>query len=477
MKIRKATAFLLALAAAASAMTMPVAAADIFGDIDADGDVDAADAAWILQYAAYTGAGGKLDLQGFVNGEDEPEQPGEVNGEDVLTIVAADVETMSCMAQLYQEEYPDANIRIINPYDDDAGTADLPTMIESGEDIDLYVTDAYDALYCLNRDTMSIPLSELGLTEADYANAYPYALEMGKNSDGELRGAGWDIAPGGYCYNTEIAKEYLGITTPVEMQEAVSSWDQFMETAEKLKTAANGDITMTASLYGVRYAYASENTQPWVINDLLCTEKVESFYTFAKELADHGYVDNSVKAWTPEWYETGKNGSTMGYFFPSWIVAEDSILANEISNAGNWAVVTGPQEFYWGGSMFCAAPQCNTKEEAARFLKFCTVNADSMQKIAESTGTMVNNQVAMQNIIESGSHSNSALGGQNEYEVLHEVAKGIDYTAENAFEHAVSLDEITIRVLQDNPEMTVSELVEEFKKTALEELGIQSEAE
>ncbi len=475
MKTRKVTAFLLALAAAASAMTMPVSAADLFGDIDADGDVDAADAAWILQYAAYTGAGGKLDLQGFVNGEPEPEQPGEVNGEDVLTIVATDVETMSCMVQLYQEEYPDANINIValNNYNGTgAGPADLPAMIEKG-DVDLYVTDAYDALYYLNRDTLSMPLSELGLTEADYANAYPYALEMGKNSNGELRGAGWDIAPGGYCYNTEIAKEYLGISTPEEMQDAVSSWDQFVETAEKLKTATNGDITMTASLYGVRFAYASENALPWVSNDLLCTEKVESFYTFAKELADHGYVDDSVKAWTPEWYETGKNGSTMGYFFPAWMVEEESNLAYEISNDGNWAVVTGPQEFHWGGSMFCAAPQCNTKEEAARFLRFCTVNADSMQKIAETTKTMVNNQAAVQNIIDNGSRTNSVLGGQNEYEVLHETAKGIDYTAENAFEYAVSLDEITIRVLQNNPEMTVSELVEEFKRTALEELGVQ----
>jgi hypothetical protein len=100
-----------------------------------------------------------------------------------------------------------------------------------------------------------------------------------------------------------------------------------------------------------------------------------------------------------------------------------------------------------------------------------------MQKIAETTKTMVNNQAAVQNIIDNGSRTNSVLGGQNEYEVLHETAKGIDYTAENAFEYAVSLDEITIRVLQNNPEMTVSELVEEFKRTALGELGIQSEAE
>ncbi len=473
MKTRKVTAFLLALAAAASAMTMPVSAADIFGDIDADGDVDAADAAWILQYAAYTGAGGKLDLQGFVNGEPEPDE----KGEDVLTIVTTDMNSLSRMAELYREEYPDAEINIIDLNEQIEMTGKpigLSGMIENGDEIDLYVVSNNEAFKYLDHDTLSIPLSELGLTEADYVNAYPYVLEMGKNSSGELRGAGWDIAPGGYCYNTEIAKEYLGISTPEEMQEAVSDWTKFKKTAEKLKTAANGNITMSASLNDAQYAYNAENVQPWIKDGKLCTQKAEDFFTLAKELTEAGYVDASVKAWYPKWYEVGANGSTMGYFFPSWIVAEDSILANNISDAGNWAIVPGPQEYYWGGSIFCAAPQCNTKEEAARFLKFCTANEDSMQKIAESTGTMVNNQVVMQNIIDSGSHTNSALGGQDEYAVLHEVAKNIDYTAANASEYDGHLEQIITYVINNNPDMAVSGLVDEFKELAFGDLGLQT---
>ncbi|MBQ2265202.1 MAG: hypothetical protein II341_07335 [Oscillospiraceae bacterium] len=72
MKLKKMAAFLLALSTAAASFAMPVSAAELFGDIDSDNDVDAADAAWILQYAAYVGAGGTLDLKSFVNGDEEP---------------------------------------------------------------------------------------------------------------------------------------------------------------------------------------------------------------------------------------------------------------------------------------------------------------------------------------------------------------------------------------------------------------------
>ncbi len=74
MKLKKAAAFLISLAAAASAMTMPVSAIQFFGgDIDGDDDVDAADAALILQYAAYVGAGGELSIFEYVEPAETPD--------------------------------------------------------------------------------------------------------------------------------------------------------------------------------------------------------------------------------------------------------------------------------------------------------------------------------------------------------------------------------------------------------------------
>ncbi len=74
MKMKKTAAFLLTLAAA-SAMTMTVSAKQfVGGDMDGDNDVDAADAALILQYAAYVGAGGTDSIYDYIPSADVPDQ-------------------------------------------------------------------------------------------------------------------------------------------------------------------------------------------------------------------------------------------------------------------------------------------------------------------------------------------------------------------------------------------------------------------
>ncbi len=67
MNWKKAAAFLLTIAAAAGTMAMPVSAVQfVGGDMDGDDDVDAADAALILQYAAYRGAGGTKSIYDYL---------------------------------------------------------------------------------------------------------------------------------------------------------------------------------------------------------------------------------------------------------------------------------------------------------------------------------------------------------------------------------------------------------------------------
>ncbi len=75
MNWKKAAAFLLTIAAAASTMAMPVSAVQfVGGDMDGDDDVDAADAALILQYAAYVGAGGTKSIYDYLAPEQETVQ-------------------------------------------------------------------------------------------------------------------------------------------------------------------------------------------------------------------------------------------------------------------------------------------------------------------------------------------------------------------------------------------------------------------
>ncbi len=75
MNRKKTAAFLFAMMAAASTMAMPVSAIQFLGgDMDGDDDVDAADAALILQYAAYVGAGGTDSIYDYIPLAETPEQ-------------------------------------------------------------------------------------------------------------------------------------------------------------------------------------------------------------------------------------------------------------------------------------------------------------------------------------------------------------------------------------------------------------------
>ena len=101
----------------------------------------------------------------------------------------------------------------------------------SGDDVDLYFCDADWNMAYQNNDEYSAPLSAVGISEDMYANAYGYTVNMGKDKNGVLKGASWQAAAGGYAYRADLAQEYLGVSTPEDMQAKIGSWDDFWATA------------------------------------------------------------------------------------------------------------------------------------------------------------------------------------------------------------------------------------------------------
>lgn len=55
-----------------------------------------------------------------------------------------------------------------------------------GTDIDVFFVEADWALKFINDDARTLPLSKLGLSEADFSNAYEYTKEIGKSTSGEI---------------------------------------------------------------------------------------------------------------------------------------------------------------------------------------------------------------------------------------------------------------------------------------------------
>ena len=365
-----------------------------------------------------------------------------LSSEETLTILAwngnSDIKNM---VKLFCQEkgYSEDQIVIKGVGDNGEGARDQYAQYLSGDgDADLMCLEADWILQYINDDTLVAPLSDLGITEADYANAYDYTVQIGKDKNGVLKGASFQAAPGGFVYRTDLAEEYLGVKTPEEMQEKVKDWDTFMETAKTVYEASGNKTSLTATVGGLWQVYAANRTQPWVVDGKLVMDTAEDFFDVAKTMADNHYLAG-VPQFDPAWYQAGQDGTTMGYFFSTWCMTNsdgsqlwqaEGVTKDDDGNLsgptfGKYNICQGPTGYFWGGTWLAASTKCDTKDLATEFVKFFTTDADTMQKYAEFTGDFTNNKVAMQAIIDAGTNKNDLLGGQDQFAVLADGANNI----------------------------------------------------
>lgn len=307
-------------------------------------------------------------------------------------------------------------------------------LFKSGDDLDVYFCEADWALKYINDDEKTLPLADLGLGDSDFANIYSYTDEIGKSSDGVRKGVSWQAAAGGFQYRADLAQEYLGVTSPEEMQAAIGDWDKFVEAAQTVSEKSSGKTALADTLGGMWQAYACGRTTPWVVdNALQIDDFCKEFADTAKALWDCGGVTKNGQ-WTDEWTAAGTNDTCMGYFVSTWGFggfALDAAGGEGGATYGKWAVCQGPQPFFWGGTWIVVNPKTDNGEEARDFILSATSNEDQMSTYAVNKPEYVNNSKVMDDLISSNTVFNEKitnnLGGQNFYAELADNAKTIDF--------------------------------------------------
>lgn len=307
-------------------------------------------------------------------------------------------------------------------------------LFKSGDDLDVYFCEADWALKYINDDEKTLPLADLGLGDSDFANIYAYTDEIAKSSDGVRKGVSWQAAAGGFQYRSDLAQEYLGVTSPEEMQAAIGDWDKFVEAAQTVSEKSSGKTALADTLGGMWQAYACGRTTPWVVdNALQIDDFCKEFADTAKALWDCGGVTKNGQ-WTDEWTAAGTNDTCMGYFVSTWgfgSFALDAAGGEGGATYGKWAVCQGPQPFFWGGTWIVVNPKTDNGEEARDFIISATSNEDQMSTYAVNKPEYVNNSKVMDDLISSNTVFNEKitnnLGGQNFYAELADNAKTIDF--------------------------------------------------
>ncbi|MBE6861292.1 MAG: carbohydrate ABC transporter substrate-binding protein [Ruminococcus sp.] len=308
-------------------------------------------------------------------------------------------------------------------------------IFAGGEDMDVYMVEADWALKYINDDTKTAPLSDLGFSDANFAEIYSYTDEIGKDKNGVRKGVSWQAAAGGFQYRADLAEQYLGVKSPEEMQAKIGTWDDFVAAAQTISEQSGGKTALADTLGGLWQAYACGRTQPWVVdNKVVIDDFCKNFADTAKALWDCGGVTKNGQ-WTDEWTAAGTNDTCMGYFVSTWGYSGFGLTAAGGVGGetyGKWAVCQGPQAYYWGGTWMVVNPKTDNAQEAQDFIKSATVDNAQMKAYASAKPEFVNNSVVMDELIKADTVFNQDITGnmkdnQNIYAPLYENVQKIDF--------------------------------------------------
>ena len=335
----------------------------------------------------------------------------------------------------------------ITPSDDNAYQNNLDATLLKQESaaaddkIDLFLVEADYALKYVDTD-YTMPIADLGITDADLANQYQYTKDIVTDSNGVLKGVSWQGCPGVLFYNRDAAKEVLGTDDPDEVQKYVSDWDTFNDTAETMKAAG---YKMTSSVNDTYRVYSNNVSKKWVSDDkkIQIDDNIMKWVDDSKKLVDAGET-GTADLWSDDWkkgfYPEGK---VFSYFGPAWLV-NFSMVADEsgsIGNQGGWGAAQGPQGFFWGGTWICAAAGTDNADLVKDIMLKMTTDDDIMKDIVVKDDDFVNNSTVMDGLADGTimgkddkPYTSTILGGQNPLPMYIAGVKTLDLSNLSAYD-------------------------------------------
>ena len=325
----------------------------------------------------------------------------------------------------------------VTPSTDNAYQNNLDALLPGNADaaaddkVDIFLVEADYALKYVNTP-VALPVSDLGLTEAELANQYKYTKDIVTDEEGNLKGLSWQGCPGVLIYNRDIAKEVLGSDDPDEVQKAVADWDTFKQTADKLKEKGYKMTSTTNDSYRV---FSNNVSTPWVVDGKInVDENIKTWVDMSKEMVDKGQT-GTADLWSEDWSKGfAKDADVFCYFGPAWLInfsmgaVDDGVNEDDGSRtfAGGWGATVGPQGFYWGGTWICAAAGTDNPTAVAEIMRQMTTNEEVLTDIVKVDNDFVNNKPAMEAAATDDSFAFKPLGGQNPLGMFCEGAEKID---------------------------------------------------
>lgn len=346
-------------------------------------------------------------------------------------------------------KYPEIEERVVYVNVGDSGVyqekIDALLATPDAEDYpDMMATEAAYIMKYTNSD-YTLPVTDLGLTDADLAEMYPYTIQIATDQrDGSLKGVSWQSCPGAYMYRRSLAEKYLGVSEPEEVQEFVKDWPTFLETAKTINEKSGGATKIISSNDDVQNVFWSNKSSPWVNDnkEFVYDETLDTMMDVYYELEQND-LSAKTTCWSEEWNAGPSTDGVFSYFGCTWflhwtIKANCGGAAVGEGTFGDWAMCQGPQPYYWGGTWLCAMAGCSDPALAGQIMKALCCDTELMTTMAEETLDYVNNKTAMKTLSDAGKGAYDFLGGQDFIAMFSPLAEDIDVSWMSAYDQKVN---------------------------------------
>jgi len=152
----------------------------------------------------------------------------------------------------------------------------------------------------------------------------------------------------------------------------------------------------------------------------------------SKEMVDNGET-TTHELWGSDWSEGFmKSGNVFAYFGPAWFIdfsmgyKDGKALDGSVVKDGGWALTTGPQNFYWGGTWICGANGTDNKSLVKDIIEKMTTDESVLKDIVSKDNDYANNSKLMDSLKDDKSFGDKALGGQNPIPIFSAGVGSID---------------------------------------------------
>lgn len=314
----------------------------------------------------------------------------------------------------------------ITPSDDNAYQNNLDETLLKQKDaaqddkIDLFLIEADYALKYVDTE-YTMPVSDLGITDADLSKQYQYTKDIVTDSSGQIKGVSWQGCPGVLIYRRSIAKDVFGTDEIDKIQEKLADWDKFTAAAKEVKDKGYYMLSGYDDAYRV---FSNNVSSKWVVDGKINVDaNIKNWVDQTKDFTDKGY-NNKTSLWSTDW-STGftPEGKVFCYFGPAWFV--DFTLGGHGID-GDWYATKGPQGFFWGGTWICGATGTDNQSLIKDIILKLTTDDEIMKDIVVDDNDFVNNTTVMDAMATDTTYASKVLGDSNPLATYAAGASSID---------------------------------------------------